>query len=165
MTCWVTLASMTAWDPFRDGNTWDTGLRVTRKSVENAIARGHLLSPQEATAFYHHSITSGSSLEYFLSAKGVSYRQFHVRRIAYLVVHGWLNPVKIEVWDDMADPGWELDDGNHRHAAAIMRGDETILADIRGDLRKARMLLDIRSVSEVVRGRTSQVSSSATLPR
>lgn len=165
MICRVALASMFAWDPFKDEDTWDTGLRVTRKSVENALARGHFLSPQKAIDLYHRSIASGNPLEFFLSAAGMSYRQFHVRRIAYLVVHRWSDPIKIEVWDDMTDPGWGLDDGNHRHAAALMRGDETILADIRGDFRKAQTLLDIRSISGGAQRRRSRVSSSATPPR
>lgn len=58
----------------------------------------------------------------------------HIARIAYLVVQGWDDPIEIDVgvpalncWVD-----WPVTDGNHRLAAAIVRGDEVIRADLTG---------------------------------
>jgi hypothetical protein len=56
-------------------------------------------------------------------------REDHVRRIAYLVVHPDPTPVEIEM-DSYGYP--IIYDGNHRIAAAVCRGDLTILADISG---------------------------------
>lgn len=60
--------------------------------------------------------------------------QSHIARIAYLALHGWDDPIDIDVgvpslncWID-----WPVIDGNHRLAAAIVRGDEFIRADLVG---------------------------------
>ena len=55
-------------------------------------------------------------------------RQYHIDRIAWLIIHGWKNPISLEMQD-----GWiEVNDGNHRLAAAIYRKDKLILIDWAG---------------------------------
>lgn len=58
----------------------------------------------------------------------------HIARIAHLATVGWTDPVQIDVgvpflgcWVD-----WPLTDGNHRLAAAIVRGEPRILASLAG---------------------------------
>ena len=63
-------------------------------------------------------------------------RAEHINRIAWLVVHGWLNdPIEIHMGD-----AWVIFDGNHRLAAAIYRGDEMINADVYGSKEKIAVL-------------------------
>lgn len=55
----------------------------------------------------------------------------HEVRIAWFVANGWKDPILI----DVGIPGFSnfyVDDGNHRLAAALIRGDETITANIQG---------------------------------
>lgn len=69
-------------------------------------------------------------------------RERHVERVAWFVVHGWEDPITIDV--DMArHDDWMIDDGNHRFAAAIYRGDETIEALVYGQVDYAERLLGI----------------------
>ena len=39
-------------------------------------------------------------------------------------------------------PEWVIEDGNHRVYAAILRGDETILACVSGDVDLANLILE-----------------------
>lgn len=69
----------------------------------------------------------------------------HVARIAYLVVHGWTDPVQVDVGIPsmgFAVP-WPLTDGNHRLAAAVARGDEQIEASICGSVTHAMELFGV----------------------
>ena len=58
----------------------------------------------------------------------------HISRIAYLAHHGWAEPIEVDV--GVPDMGcyvdWPVTDGNHRLAAAIVRGDKHILASVSG---------------------------------
>lgn len=60
----------------------------------------------------------------------------HVNRIAYFVRNGWSDPIEISVGVLAmgAYVEWPVVDGNHRLAAAIYRGDKTILATLDGSL-------------------------------
>lgn len=64
----------------------------------------------------------------------------HAARIAYLVVHPSEEPIEV----DFGIPAlncyvdWPITDGNHRLAAAIIRGDKSILADVAGDWEEIR---------------------------
>ena len=66
-------------------------------------------------------------------------RATHVARIAWFVVHGWNDPVSIDVGVPALGhhTGWMVDDGNHRLAAALFRGDTSISAEISGQLSYA----------------------------
>lgn len=49
-------------------------------------------------------------------------REYHIRRIAFLVVHPHLDDINIEIGLYYN----YIDDGNHRYSAALVRGDESI---------------------------------------
>lgn len=53
-------------------------------------------------------------------------------RVAYLVVHKAEDPVEIDVGEPGTFAEWFITDGNHRFAAALLRGDEEILCRISG---------------------------------
>lgn len=62
-------------------------------------------------------------------------RQKHIKKIAYFVKHGFDKPISIDV--GVPSMGCYTDhlieDGNHRFAAAIIRGDKTVKATIIGE--------------------------------
>lgn len=63
-------------------------------------------------------------------------REIHLRCIAHYVVKGWTEPIEIDVGVPALGcyVDWPIQDGNHRLAAAIYRGDKEILAGLSGDL-------------------------------
>lgn len=72
--------------------------------------------------------------------------ELHAGRIAYFVKQGWHDAIGIDV--GVPELGcrvmWPVQDGNHRLAAAIYRGDESILADIDGSVAFAVELLGVK---------------------
>lgn len=74
----------------------------------------------------------------------------HCRRIAWLMQEGWFDPIEVEV----PIPGlggpilWNIQDGNHRTYAAVLRGDEAISALISGSLNYAEELFGIRLLED-----------------
>lgn len=66
----------------------------------------------------------------------------HLRRIAYLVEHPDEKPIEIDVGVPCLNyyVDWIIIDGNHRVAAALVRGDEFISASIGGQLNYAEEL-------------------------
>lgn len=71
--------------------------------------------------------------------------RLHAARIAYLVMHGWKDAVQIDVGVPSlgCHVRWPVQDGNHRVAAAIYRGDEEILAVVDGSVAYAMELLGV----------------------
>ena len=67
----------------------------------------------------------------------------HARRIAWLVRNGWSDAILVDLgvpgWTDPAH--WPIEDGNHRFAAAIFRGDLHIAAEVSGAVDQIRKLL------------------------
>jgi len=69
--------------------------------------------------------------------------EYNIERIAYFVEHGWEStgsddePVTVDIGFAGYTPLHLLADGNHRVAAAKIRGDETITIDLIGDVAKA----------------------------
>ena len=53
-------------------------------------------------------------------------------RVAYLVVHKAEDPIEIDVGQADSFAEWFITDGNHRFAAALLRGDQEILCSISG---------------------------------
>lgn len=78
------------------------------------------------------------------------YHQYHVERVAFLVDH----PTGDPIWLDVGVPDlgchvdWIVIDGNHRHAAAIVRGDANIAANIAGSVEHIKELLGIEYPDE-----------------
>lgn len=68
----------------------------------------------------------------------------HDGRIAYLVVHAAKDPIEIDVGvpELGCHPAWLVEDGNHRLAAAIYKGQDEIHANVSGSVGYAKELLD-----------------------
>lgn len=74
----------------------------------------------------------------------------HAGRIAYLIQHPAPDPILI----DVGVPGWgRVDwiilDGNHRVAAAMLRGDKQIAASVMGSLEYAHALFGVNCAEPV----------------
>lgn len=69
----------------------------------------------------------------------------HVQRTAYLVQHPSPDPIEIDVGAPVLGyyVTWMILDGNHRLAAAIYRGDDTIQAAVSGQLNYAHELFGV----------------------
>ncbi|MEJ6002523.1 hypothetical protein [Paucibacter soli] len=69
----------------------------------------------------------------------------HARRVAYLAVHGWGDPIHIDVGVPAmcCHVDWLVEDGNHRLAAAIVRNDEHIASIISGSHDYCREILGV----------------------
>lgn len=68
----------------------------------------------------------------------------HAARIAYLIKHGWEDAIHIDIGiPDMDWLGSSLDDGNHRLAAAFIRKDKFIDADVSGSVSFAKSLFKV----------------------
>lgn len=71
------------------------------------------------------------------------FRKYHVGRIAYLVKHPATDPISIDVGIPSLGMtvAWQIDDGNHRLSAAIVRGDKTILAVFSGEEKEIKRFI------------------------
>jgi hypothetical protein len=94
--------------------TWvgDLSRPITKGEVRREIRLGNLLGHE-------------ASAKAFCGAKTI-HRVDHARRIAFLVVQGWTDPIEINI----EKSGWIIADGNHRLAAAFYRGYSDIEARI-----------------------------------
>lgn len=103
-------------DPYRV-NPWQYWKRLTRKDVRAAIKEKRL----HAVPYSLNAPESGDN---------------HEERIAWLVVNGWADPIRMDVGVPAlgCHVNWPVQDGNHRLAAAIYRKDESILASVDGDI-------------------------------
>ncbi len=105
-------------DPF-ETPPWEDSAMFSVEAVARAVAAGEL----QAKPF-----SGGFGLDWSFGD--------HSRRVAYLVVHGRENAIEV----DFGVPVMGLhvyapvQDGYHRLAAAIYRGDEFILASVGGDV-------------------------------
>lgn len=119
----VLLKSLARFSPF-ENSVWDIYRPITEKGVELAVEREQLLA---------RSTTPSIALT----------RTQHIRRVAWLVVHGWTDPIELDVGCLDYHNDWFVCDGNHRHAAAIFWGDKVIGATVAGDLDYAEEQLGI----------------------
>ncbi len=102
---------------------WDAGL-VTKKLVREC-AQNRWLCPSPVG----HDATA----------------KMHAGRIAFLVENGWQDFIEIDVGvpSMRCYVDWPVLDGNHRLAAASLRGDPKILASVGGDLDYALELFGV----------------------
>lgn len=116
-------------NPFLD-NPWLQP--VTKKAVATALIAGEL-EPRSYQTIRQHSDTL----------------QFHIARIAYLVVNGWQEAIDLDIGCELMPVSyWRLPehpvvDGNHRLAAAIFRKDRFISATVSGDVDLAFKLFRV----------------------
>lgn len=97
---------------------WEDIARLTIDGVRQAMQEGFVLAQAYSGA---HRVSAWSTDQ-------------HLARIAYLAQHGWSEPIDVDV--GVPHMGcvveWPVLDGNHRLAAAIVRGDTHILASVSG---------------------------------
>jgi len=133
----VPLGSLKPWSLFKN-TVWDGITRpITRVEVRKALQNGNLLSPTVVYDPLRPETLPGN----------LSIRQFHIRRIAYLVTTSYvIDPIEIDVGvpDLGCNPEWIITDGNHRLAAAFYRKDEFVPVSVSGDLEYAEELLKPR---------------------
>lgn len=102
---------------------WDAG-RITKKMVRECL-KNRWFSPSPVG----HAATA----------------ELHAGRIAFLVEFGWRDSIEIDVGVPAmcCHVDWPVLDGNHRLAAASIRGDKEILAVVGGDLDYALELFGV----------------------
>jgi hypothetical protein len=73
-------------------------------------------------------------------------RQYHIERVAYLVVNAWVDPIDLDVGIPSLGlhVDWMIIDGNHRFYAAILRRDPIIRATLSGCLEYAEEIFGIQ---------------------
>ena len=124
MSTLVPVAALEAlFNPFR---TTPWSRRITPKMVSDCL---------EADTLYAEPLDGNPDVP----------ARLHAARIAYLVRYGWKDAVQIDVGVPSlgCHVRWPVQDGNHRVAAAIYRGDEEILAVVDGSVAYAMELLGV----------------------
>lgn len=111
-------------NPFKDC-VWAIRKPITKWEVLRELRAGRSLPPE-----------SPKSDNLLLN------RMWHIRRVAWFVENGKNMELELDVGVPCLgyEADWMVTDGNHRFAAAIIRGDETIEADLAGDLDYAACL-------------------------
>lgn len=90
-----------------------------------------------ATEGYRQGVPADPMAEIFGSY------EYNVSRIAHFLEHGWMaieddpEPISIDIGIEGYMPFYLIADGNHRVAAAKLRGDRAIEVEITGDTAKA----------------------------
>lgn len=81
-------------------------------------------------------------------------REQHIAQIAYFVENPSSDPISVDVGCPSLHyyRDWLVTDGHHRLAAAIFRGDETILADVSGQIDYAEELFGPHPGMRIGRG-------------
>ena len=126
----VSLGRLGQWSPF-EHDVW-------HEEIEQAITKGDLQG----------WIYFGDPLFSKLAGRKPKIpidRVYHIRRVAYLVVHGWQDPIELDVGVPSlgCNVSWIVQDGNHRLAAAFYRKDPTIRCGISGSVEYAAHLLGV----------------------
>lgn len=76
------------------------------------------------------------------SSSVITGRGKHIRLIAWFVKHGWVDPIGVDVGiPGLCHVAWLIQDGNHRFAAAIFRGDTTVGADMQGSVKEIQSFI------------------------
>lgn len=101
------------WNPFEQ-SPWPEVHVITPDDVKDALA-GQRLSGDRYDDVMHRFRTNHATKDHAKS--------YHAGRIAYLVQHPSDDPIMVI---ENVRGGWDIDDGYHRLAAAIYRGDATI---------------------------------------
>lgn len=121
-------------DPFRT-DKWKEG-PITRDMVYTSL----MIGTYDRAAWSYSSELSPSDLP-------VEFRytpEWHAQRIAYLIVHGWNDPIEIDIGiPSLGYRCYPLLDGHHRVCAAVYREDEMIPANVSGALDYAFELFGV----------------------
>ena len=112
---------------------------------------GFQFSPKEVDLAIKANDLQATPRKYFPPKFTEEIRQHHIRRIAYLAINGWSDPIDIDVGVPSLGcfVSWPILDGNHRFYAALLRKDHSILATLSGDLRHAQNVLGVSTESTI----------------
>jgi len=114
-------------DPFKSAVWFDLeGVPITKAEVQLAIATGTLGADPFKPSWA--GVTEWS-------------RTRHAQRVAYLAVHGWPDPIEVDVGSDALYIAPTMEDGYHRLAAAIFLGRTTICASLIGETSRIDELI------------------------
>ena len=93
---------------------------------------------------FRRAVALAKPISEHVGAQGSQAR--HVGRVAHLIQTGWTDAIELE----FPVPGWRYDhaswlitDGNHRMAAALIRGDAQVLVSVFGHLKSAAEMLGV----------------------
>lgn len=104
-----------------------SGVAITAEEVNDCLGRGDEALRKTPSwfqlAFSRQDITPEDA------------RRRHIQKVAYFVRHPATDPISLDVTEGI---GHIVEDGNHRLAGALLRGDKTILAKVAGDPRRAQ---------------------------
>lgn len=84
-------------------------------------------------------------IPYSQVAYGHDDRNYHIARISWLAEHGWEDseyPVSVDLYADASYTWHPIIDGNHRFAASILLGRDTIEVLVNGDIDYALEVLE-----------------------
>ena len=120
-------------NPIRD-NCWGLLDPIICSDVEKAINNNDLFQPEFIRNAKSDSLSKTPDQQLAI---------FHITNIARFVVNGWNDPIHVDVGVPSLGcyPKWPLEDGNHRFAAAIIRGDNFILANMSGATNEIQKFL------------------------
>jgi hypothetical protein len=126
---WVSVCKLSEiYDPFEDP-PWDE-VDIGSISVEMIEARIKLGGLKKVTDY---DPLIGCSIK------------DHIDSIAWYVVNGWGDSfitIDFNLWNALCGIGCLVTDGNHRYAAALIRGDQMIWADVYGSKEDIARLYD-----------------------
>lgn len=106
---------------------------------------GYWITPEEIRVAVGNGLVEPHPRNEFPGGLTERERQYHIRRVAYLVTNGWHDPISIDVGVPSLGccVDWPIQDGNHRFYASIIREDPFILAFISGQLNYAKEVLGV----------------------
>lgn len=116
---------------------WHTGKLLTIKNVKNCLSKGIMINNYDWEKT-QNELWLNTHISHVDMCKQIDYvLKLHAARTAWLVKHKSLDPIIIYDINDAiykkSKPDWLnggiVTDGCHRLAAAIIRGDKTILAE------------------------------------
>lgn len=120
--------------PYSAFSSWQWIIPYPNKINTKPVSRLEIATAIENKEFIRTPI---KGVDYANLDKNAS-REDHIRRIAYMVIHKDSHPIHI----DVGLPGYSdkinIEDGNHRLAAAIFRKDKNILVEFSGDLQRIK---------------------------
>lgn len=109
-----------------------------------------VITPEAVTRCPDNSI---GRIPYSQVAYGHDSYEYHIARISWLAEHGWDDseyPVSVDLYADASYTWHPVIDGNHRLAASILLGRETISVSVSGDLDYALEVLKPVSLESIV---------------
>lgn len=127
-----TRALFKIWDPW---TAWGGSRKFIREQTRAALRTETLESRPWEQAM--RDIPEMDGCNPLSPESGREFLRMHARRIAWLVRNPDPTPIQFDVGITHLLESFQFEDGNHRLAAAIIRNDPTIRAEIAGEWRRA----------------------------